>query len=1014
MALCFLHIGQCSPIQTPPIVVPTPTPLPTTTPGGPTAIPTFTPGGAIPTSTAVPTATNSFTPTNTPLPTNTPPGTTPTPTPTVQSNISGLFANSGEDKVTNDELRATQGQTVSNAVWNNAQVTVWGALNETVSFNTILETISGAPAVNVTISNLVNGVNTLTTRAATSNNDVFNYTGRNIEQFYVKFLQIKGISRGFYQDYDQLQIPTKMQLPCVVNSNGNCPATAGFVFTNRPNANKFYPEIAQPIETLTNHVFTIPANSNAQVWTDIYIPKTQPAGSYSGTLSVTENSVITKTIPIVLIVHGFTLPDSPSFPTMIYLGGPDINRRFSGVANGYPSPDTAYQPIRLEYKQLLHRHHLMPIDDGYTLNTSPNGTTAPTPEDVLGLNGSLYGSAYNYDGYGKSQGDPVYAIGAYGSFNFGTTQASFQTNADAWESWFRINAPTATRFVYLADEISGSTTPNYTTVDQWASWITSSAGIGSTLNRFLTNPFPGSPTNVPHVNILGATFTGGVTTTWQTGFNSYGTVAGNQAWMYNGGRPWQGSLAIEDEGVSPRELFWGLIKKGVQRYFYWDADYYQNYQYALGNTDVFNNAQTFGGSPVYDNIRGFTASNYDNGSGVLAYPGTDLIFPNSSLGLAGPLASLRLKHLRRGLEDADYIALAKLKNAASTNTLIASQVPTALWDYGVFDPADPTYQYTGISWNTNPDTWDSARAQLATIIEAGGVNTPAPTPTNTPGGPTPTATNTPPPAPTLTPTPGATATPFGGALNPNIYYTGGTTTFVHDFTVPNSILDGNGNATVTNGQNIATVNSSIVGNTLSLNNTVAAKQPTLLTFSQNNFQGGKFKSANSTFLNLLNASTAIKNTNAVSYVAIFKFDATGTCKLFQIYDNTFTNSRFKVSIFGNAPGMNTVSTDGVADTNITASQTLSTTVAHVLLAEYNASAATCKIQLDNAVTSVNNSACGVTAGLIANTQGQGPDVGEGCNITMYRDWVESGALMTSVQATQMFADMKAKFNLTAY
>jgi len=44
-------------------------------------------------------------------------------------------------------------------------------------------------------------------------------------------------------------------------------------------------------------------------------------------------------------------------------------------------------------------------------------------------------------------------------------------------------------------------------------------------------------------------------------------------------------------------------------------------------------------------------------------------------------------------------------------------VPLVLWEYGVDDPDDPTWVRTDISWSTNPDDWEAARAELADIIE---------------------------------------------------------------------------------------------------------------------------------------------------------------------------------------------------------------------------------------------------------------------------------------------------------
>jgi hypothetical protein len=83
-------------------------------------------------------------------------------------------------------------------------------------------------------------------------------------------------------------------------------------------------------------------------------------------------------------------------------------------------------------------------------------------------------------------------------------------------------------------------------------------------------------------------------------------------------------------------------------------------------------------------------------------------------------------------------------------------VPKVLWEYGVEDPGDPTWVLTDISWSTDPDDWEAARAELADIIEGGSLptNTPTPTPTTTP-----TATATLAPTDTLTPSATPTATP---------------------------------------------------------------------------------------------------------------------------------------------------------------------------------------------------------------------------------------------------------------
>lgn len=70
--------------------------------------------------------------------------------------ISAVWANDGEDKVTQDELRATNGTPVNNSLWDGQTISLFGAENEIVNFNLILEAASAsATNVSVSISNLV-------------------------------------------------------------------------------------------------------------------------------------------------------------------------------------------------------------------------------------------------------------------------------------------------------------------------------------------------------------------------------------------------------------------------------------------------------------------------------------------------------------------------------------------------------------------------------------------------------------------------------------------------------------------------------------------------------------------------------------------------------------------------------------------------------------------------------------------------------------------------------------------
>jgi len=650
---------------------------------------------------------------------DTPATITPTPaasttgqpgTSTGPGNIVQVWANEGGDKVTRDELRATNDpNAVVSLVWDGTDISLFGARNEVVSFNLVLEApTTEATNVNVTLTELVgpDGV-AITTRSA-SGNDVFNYVGRNIELFYVRYLEIKGISTdlffsGYY--YDERHIPEHCRRPYDEEDGSGSGS-----WEDRACHNKFYPEIAVPLEL--HSPFTIRAGTNQSIWGDIYIPKAVPGGVYSGIITITEDEALTWQIPIRLHVRNFTLPDLPNARTMLSYTFEDINDRYLGEENAYPDPGTTVytQSLALEDRhfQLAHRHKISLID-GFDDTEQMDETWTSR------LNGELFTPARGYDGVGVGVGNNVYSIGTYGSWSWqGGTEADMWANTDAWVDWFDSQAFTTPTdyFLYLIDE-----SEEYQQTEDWAGWINNNPGPGQRLMSMATIPLPTAAANTPALDIPASWVALGITDEWQSAADSYQADPDKRFYLYNGTRPATGSFAIEDDGVALRVLAWAQYKKKIDRWFYWDATYYNNYQGNTGQTNVFQTAQTYGDLDKVDSVLGETGWNYLNGDGVLLYPGTDMRYPGDNYGVMGPFASLRLKHWRRGIQDVDYLTLAAAINPTRTAEIVNEIVPTVLWEYGVEDPEDPTWVRTDISWSTDPDDWETARAELADIIE---------------------------------------------------------------------------------------------------------------------------------------------------------------------------------------------------------------------------------------------------------------------------------------------------------
>jgi hypothetical protein len=552
----------------------------------------------------------------------------------------------------------------------------------------------------------------ITTRTASPDEDLFDYDGRNIELFYVRYLEIRGLSRLPYENYyDERHVPERCRRP----HDGRF-ALPDTYWEDRPCHNQFFPEILVPLELHTP--FTITAGTNQSIWGDIYIPKTVLTGFYTGTIDIVEDGVLARQVPISLWVRNFTLPDLPSARTMLFYGQGNINLVYFG--SEWLAPGTYTHTLSLQVAdrqfQMAHRHKISLIDSG---DEDPADLEAIWMDR---LDGDLFTSAQGYDGPGVGVGNNVYSIGTYGSWQWMWEPDSEQEmwdNTDIWVNWFDaqdFGTPTE-YFLYLIDEST-----DYAQTEQWAQWMDNNPGPGRRLKSMATIGLPAAATNVPSLDVP-TTWSGfGITDLWQAAADQYLADPEKWVYIYNGSRPATGTFATEDDGVALRALAWTQYKKEFDRWFYWQSTYYVNWQ-AYGSADpraqtnVFQQAQTFGGYGEDDDVQGETGWNYTNGDGVLFYPGTETRYPEESYGLLGPLASLRLKLWRRGIQDVDYLTMAAAIDPVRTAEIVDEIVPQVLWELGVESEEDPTYVYSDISWSTDPDVWEAAREELADIIE---------------------------------------------------------------------------------------------------------------------------------------------------------------------------------------------------------------------------------------------------------------------------------------------------------
>ena len=643
--------------------------------------------------------------------------------PASTSNITGIWANEGGDKVTQDELRVSLHRenrtgSVLNRAWNGQTITLSGAQNEVVSFNLVLEAAT-APASPVTVSfDTLTGPNGVQIHSvAASGNNVFNWVNRPIELFYIRYLPIHGLSTFGYGHWDERQIPTRFQRPW----SGPLGIGAGS-WTDRPDHDKNYPDICVPLELVNQ--FDITAGQNQSIWSDLYIPKTVPAGTYTGTVTVRENGVLTHSVPVQLAVWGFTLPDEPTAKTMINIDPADLMWRYVTGYQGYVGWGTAQGQritgIMDKYFELFHRHKLSALGENECpIRDRPCETTVPR------LDGSLYTASHGYDGPGVNTINGIYSIGTYGTWGYPQygippwrwDETNFWQHTNNVVTWMEQNLPTTEYHLYLEDEPAPS---DYNQVETWAKWIAENPGPGQRMPSLTTHTWFDAQTTMPDVNIpVSGAFLGGcpngaahcdTPTVTQAVADHYLQTPGKQLWMYNDWRIASGTADTEDDGVSMRVMAWAQYKKQIHRWFYWYAN-------VNSPIDWFVSPVTWGAVTYNNYSDGQTSSDgASNGFGLLVYPGSSVYANQTSYRVDGPFGSLRIKEWRRGIQDTDYLALASRYNPAQVKAIMSRIVPYVLWEYP--DNTPSFYQGSGQSWSVDPDVWEAARAELSQIITA--------------------------------------------------------------------------------------------------------------------------------------------------------------------------------------------------------------------------------------------------------------------------------------------------------
>lgn len=417
--------------------------------------------------------------------------------------------------------------------------------------------------------------------------------------------------------------------------------------------------------------FDVPAGELRVLWVDVYVPSGTPAGTYEGTLAVTADGGFREELPVRLEVFPFELPPTPSYTTAFGMtwDGPCRAHTGSGDCGG----DEA------EFDRLRGLYAVAGLDNRITIS-DPAGQPprGRGPDRDWSRFDALVGPLLDGTAPSRLEGARLTSTEVY---QLDPTVDDFT----AWARHFREKGWFDRLFDYTCDEppltcawsdirprqdAAHAADPELRTLVTTQIEHAEEHGIADSTDIL-----------VPVVNFVegkaGDRYEGDQSPRYREHAERDGTV-----WIYSscmshgcggsvggeyGGDPalagWP-SLVVDHSALRNRAMPWVAYPRGFTGELYWDTTYAFSVR-----ADPW--------SDLYD----FTG----NGDGTLWYPGT----PEKIGGTTGvPVESIRVKQIRDGIEDYEYLTLLGEVEGADAAREAALAVMPHAWSAGDIAPED--------------------------------------------------------------------------------------------------------------------------------------------------------------------------------------------------------------------------------------------------------------------------------------------------------------------------------------
>jgi hypothetical protein len=535
-------------------------------------------------------------------------------------------------------------------VWSGRSITVFGARNEIIAFQVIVQADGrGVRQLSVRLPALISPDDRIDYRPPRA--DPTDYVDRPIQIFVPNYMHV------------------------------TTPSHASWVFSRGTPAAPPDPTGWKPVQLVPENAragrgglpVAIVPNGNQAIWVELYVDRSRAAGIYKGAIELRADGV-RRLLPIALEVFDFTLPDENSMHAMLYYSS-DQPELYHG------------RNLDAAYHRFAHRHRVELV----------HAYDEKRLEAAWGrFSGDDFTRERTYDGPGIGTGNVVVPRTFYGPGTDFDERSAAWANSDSWMSLLRDRLPRALTFLYMPDEPRPEAYPR---ILKLADHIHTNPGPGRALPIFVTSKYVEALD--PAIDI------------WSSGPKGFlldrvasERARGRRYWFYNGGRPAAGAITIDAPATDPRATIWAAFKHDVEVYFYWHAVHWRHNSQKQGE----RNQNVWADTITFDNRKQAAKSiddqGYIHGDGVLIYPGEERVHPLEDRGIPGPVATVQLANFRRGLQDHQYLTLARARGLHD----VVDEVLTAIVPR-VFSEAGDR-----VSFPETGGPYESARLRLARAI----------------------------------------------------------------------------------------------------------------------------------------------------------------------------------------------------------------------------------------------------------------------------------------------------------